>query len=126
MYYQQGDVIIRKIKELPQGLKKIDSKSLQESEVTGHHHHFKPTETNVNIYTQDTQSEQKTITPNMGKYIEVINNDVILYHGKGFELDPAKTLTGDHEAITIPVGVYEIDIVREYDPDANETLRVVD
>lgn len=121
----QGDVIIRKVEALPEGLKKLEGKVLQESEVTGHHHHFAP-DAEVEVYQRDEKAgEQLTITPNMGKYI-VVEGTSLLYHGKEFELDPNKTGNGDHKALTIEPGIYEIDIVREYDYDAMETRRVVD
>lgn len=127
-WWQQGDVIIKPIKELPSGLKKIEGKVLQESEITGHHHHFAPT-AKVEVYMEGEERQAgnsvSTITPNFGKYI-VVEEPAQLFHGKGFEEMPEKTNSGDHHALKIPAGVYEIDIVREYDYDLEETGRVVD
>lgn len=128
-YYQQGDVLLKKISKLPEGLKPLKTKILQESEITGHHHHFLP-DADVRVFTKAQTSIEdgiQTITPNEGKYIEVGTNGVVyLYHGKGFEEQPAITGRGDHDAIQIPPGTYEIDIVREYDYDTQEMVRVID
>jgi len=124
-YVQQGDVLVKKIKALPSDLAKQDTKILQESETTGHHHHFMQ-DAPVTVYQRNAQpSDDKTITPNFGKYI-VLDKAAFLYHGKVFEKQPAKSGTGDHDALKIPAGIYEIDIVREYDYDRNEAVRVVD
>ena len=131
VWYEQGDVMLKKIDKLPEGLEKLSTKVLQESEVTGHHHHFKPT-ADVAVYQTkpdllNPSSSLKTITPNLGKYIEVgTNGDVYLYHGKGFDESPAIQGRGDHDAFKIEPGIYEVDIVREYDYDKNESTRVVD
>jgi len=105
---------------------KFEKKVLQESEVSGHHHHFMPTAL-VDLY-QDPKfvSKEKTITPNIGKLILVYDTDALLYHGKGFDEVPALKGTGDHKALVVPPGVYEIDIVREYCYASHETARVVD
>jgi hypothetical protein len=122
----QGDVILKRIDAIPANAKLIEKKAkiLQMSEITGHHHHFK-TDANVDLFQLETDSNQKTITPNLGKYI-LVYEDSKLYHGKSFEEQPAKTRNGDHDAVTVPAGMYYIDIVREYDYDTNETVRVVD
>ena len=121
----QGDVIIKKIDKLPEGLTFCDTKVLQESEVTGHHHHFHP-EADVEVWQMESEpTEQLTITPDFGKFI-VVREPTKLYHGKGFKEDPAKDRSGDHKALSIEPGVYKIDITREYDYNLNETTRVVD
>jgi len=124
-YYQQGDVLLKKVSALPKEAKKIKGKVLQESEITGHHHHFKGNAA-VDLYqTLETPTNDKTITPNFGKFI-IVKEMSDLFHGKGFDATPAALNRGDHDAISIPPGIYEIDIVREYDFDANEVSRVVD
>lgn len=129
----QGDVVVRKIDNLPANLNRLIEKDqkgnrvLQHSEVTGHHHHFLP-DAKVDMFTSDqtaTSAEFTTITPNEGKFI-VVHEDTILYHGKTFEDRPNETKTGDHNSLTIPAGTYQIDIVREYDYESRETTRVVD
>lgn len=124
---EQGDVILIKLDALPKNAvaQEFKKKVLQESEVTGHHHHFRPT-AKVDLYTDSKLANAgKTITPNLGKII-VVHEDSELYHGRGFDAEPAKKGTGDHKSQVIPAGVYRIDIVREYDYDRLETARVVD
>jgi hypothetical protein len=125
----QGDVVIKRLKSKPKGLKrsKAKDKILQMSEVTGHHHHFRP-DAAVSLYFGPTLVEPgvSTITTNEGKFIEVGEGGAILYHGKGFEDKPSITGRGDHEALHVPPGIYYIDIVREYNYDSMEMVRVVD
>lgn len=125
-YKQQGDVLIKPVAQLPEGLTKLDTKVLQESEITGHHHHFTK-DADVTVYQRSANpADELTITPNFGKYIVVGPKGADLYHGKGFEERPADTRTGDHNVVQLRQGVYEIDIVREYCYDTNEPVRVVD
>lgn len=127
----QGDVILRKVEGLPTDATLVTDKAvvLQESEVTGHHHHFRGNAA-VALYQSETAAEQldgvTTITPNLGKFIVVGPEGATLYHGKGFEDDPASTGNGDHKALQVGAGVWEIDIVREWDYDSQEVTRVVD
>ena len=124
----QGDVILRKVSNLPEGLIKVDTKILQQSEVTGHHHHFRP-DANVEVYESlqmNTPSDFTTITPDQGKYIVVNEDGELLYHGKGFQIDPNPSRTGDHVAIPLEKGTYQILITREWDYNKNEAATVVD
>ena len=133
----QGDVILRAIAQLPAGLNKMENKApegstakiLQKSETTGHHHHFQGSAA-VDMYTRNALALESldftTITPNEGKYIVVRDTDAILFHGKGFEYNPYARGTGDHNALRVPPGIYEIDIAREYDYDRMTVARVVD
>lgn len=133
--YVQGDVVLRLIQELPEGLTKLESESpttkiLQQSEVTGHHHHFQ-VDAPVEMYTSARNIEAlskldfTTITPNEGKYIRVLE-DTPLYHGRGFEKNPALNKTGDHKVIQLRKGIYEVDIVRVYDARTKQVKRVID
>ena len=120
-YYQQGDVILRKIDALPEGLNKQDSKVLQHGETTGHMHQF-DRDAAVTVYVGTTSPKDslsdsselnfKTVTENGNKYI-VVDVPALLRHE-------------EHKPITIEPGVYEIDIVREFDYDKFEMSRVVD
>lgn len=132
--YVQGDVILKKVSKLPSNMETFNTKTkvLQESEVTGHHHHFKPTAlvdlyipTEVERSTDNLDKLFTTITPDLGKYI-VVKEDALLFHGKGFDVAPAENGTGDHKALSIPAGIYKIDIAREYDYEYMEESRVVD
>lgn len=130
-YYQQGDVLLVLVESLPEGLSHVEAddtkgKVLQESETTGHHHHFEPGAP-VDLYVGAPVSLEgvTTVTPNEGKYI-VVGDTAVLYHGKEFDPKPYLKGTGDHEALTVPPGTYRIDIVREQDFSSEDVRRVVD
>jgi hypothetical protein len=123
----QGDVLITKIASLPANAKDVtgEQKILQDSETTGNFHRFEPTAP-VRIYqTMDTPKNARTITADFGKFI-VVEEESLLYHGKEFDLQPEKFGRGDHHALKIEPGIYQIDIVREFDYDTNESVRVTD
>lgn len=133
----QGDVILKRIKKLPKNLKKVEASKkkgegliVQFSEVTGHHHHFKEDDLkNVELFTR-TESLQKslgftTITEDGSKFLS-ISAPTKMYHGKGFVETPSKLGVGDHDALTIPTGLYEMKIVREYDYNLKEERKIRD
>lgn len=130
----QGDVILKRLKTLPESAVRVEMEKrakslvLQHSEVTGHHHHFKPTAA-VELYRLPLEYEGdtavNTITPNERKLI-VVREEEQLFHGKGFDITPALRGTGDHQALSVPPGIYEVDITREYDYDRMEERLVVD
>lgn len=136
----QGDVVLKQISKLPKNTVQMTSKLksgvgggkiLQQSETTGHHHHFRGTAL-VDLYTTSRDTDVlstldfTTITPNEGKYIVVRDTNALLFHGKDFDFNPHAKGTGDHNALSVPPGIYEVDIVREYDYDKMEVTRVVD
>ena len=112
-YYQQGDVLIKKIDKLPKGLVPLSTKVLQKGETTGHMHQF-ATDAFVSVFklVANENTPEKTITLNEQKFI-VVGDNAILRHE-------------EHRPITIEPGIYEIDIVREFDYDKMEATRVVD
>jgi len=111
-YYQQGDVLLKKIEQLPEGAKKLDTLVLQLGEVTGHKHQF-PRNSAVEVFVDPAFAGfEQSITPDEGKFI-VVGDYVELLHE-------------EHAPIKIDPGVYQIDIVREFDYDAMEARRVVD
>lgn len=126
----QGDVVFRKINDLPEDLIELKGLVLQESEVTGNHHQFTK-DSNVRIFARKesvaANSNINTITPDEGKFV-VIGNNAVLFHGKEGELnpDPVKRGVADHMPITIPPGTYKIGIVREWDYENQVSSRVVD
>jgi hypothetical protein len=121
---RQGDVNIFRVEEMPENLKPIEGKVLQQSETTGHHHHFKK-DAPVRLFEEGTVNKSNTITPDTGKYF-VVDEDTLLYHGKGFEPMPSKTKTGDHDAINLPAGNYKIVITQEFDYSTRTARRVID
>lgn len=101
-YFQQGDVIITQVKEIPNGLKEIQNGGvLAEGEVTGHAHRVR-----------------------MG--------DVKLFEGPdgavGFMDAPQRIVLEheEHKPIELPSGHYQINIVQEYDHFAEEARQVAD
>jgi hypothetical protein len=133
--YQQGDVLIRRLKSpieektnsySGEGTVSLADKSdrwnqknrtvIAEGEVTGHAHAFN---NNNNPDVTITLFKAKKIwgtrlegsdTPN---YIRIEGGDAVLTHE-------------EHNALSIPPGEYEISQVREFDYLRNETRRVVD
>jgi hypothetical protein len=112
-YYQQGDVLLKRINQLPDGCQKLETKVLQLGEVTGHKHQF-PKTADVEVYVApEFAGKEQAITPDEGKFIWVGENEVQLLHE-------------EHNPITIDPGYYQVDIVREFDYDSMEAKRVVD
>lgn len=117
MYYQQGDVLLKKINKLPAGCKKLDGKVLQLGEVTGHKHQFARIQDEVEIYVSpEFAGQENSITPDEGKFIIV---------GEGEDCYALLTHE-EHKPIKVEPGVYQVDIVREFDYDKMEAARVVD
>lgn len=101
----QGDLLIRRIDKLPDGIKKVNSE--QGQYVVAHsetgHHHVIAERPNVMLYT--------TANP-MVSYLEVIEAtdaaEVFIEHLRSFDT---------HESISIGKGIYEIRRQREYTPE---------
>lgn len=111
-YYQQGDVILRRISQLPEGLEKLSTLVIQEGETTGHMHQFNNDGT-VTVYLDPSSKEDGArITPAVGKYI-IVGETAYLRHE-------------EHKTITVEPGVYQVDIVREFCYDTYEMQRVRD
>lgn len=112
-FYQQGDVILRKVNNLPKGLKKLDTKILQLGEVTGHKHQFLDQEVEVYIDPK-FESNSMTITPDEGKFLVVMGDK------------PSDLVHEEHRTVPVEPGIYEVDIVREFDYEKLESARVRD
>ena len=98
MFYQQGDVLIKKVSNVMG--KKLNHLTLARGETTGHHHTI--TEGDAELYEQ-----------NGTLYLKVMSETAILKHQ-------------EHKTLEIPQGEYEIGIVREYDHFTEEARRVQD
>ena len=102
MLIQQGDVLFKKVSVIPNDAKVIKRQNrgyvLAEGEVTGHAHVIK---SGVKLY------ESNNI-----KYLKN-DNSVEVNHE-------------EHHAVNIPEGVWEINIVKEYDHFAEEAKNVRD
>ena len=92
-FVQQGDVLIKKINKLPEGLEKIKTKNnlwiIAEGETTGHYHAI--AEKEAIVYEKEGK-----------KYILTEEGFTITHQ--------------EHEKIKVEPGLYEIGIVQEYDP----------
>lgn len=102
---QQGDVIIKKVKHLPKGLKLLSVHAkggyvLAEGEATGHAHLLEAD--GVEVY----KDEQGTLWITATKAAQLTHEE--------------------HHAQTITPGLYRVDRVREYDAFAEEARRVTD
>jgi hypothetical protein len=117
-YYQQGDVLLKMVTELPAGMKKLEGEGslvLQHGETTGHMHKFLPgskIEVYANKEAPTLLSHGMTIVPGIGKFI-VVHEISALRHE-------------EHKPIDLLPGIYEMDLVREYDYSKDEVTRVVD
>jgi len=99
MYYQQGDVLIKRIKEIPQKAIKKESFVLAEGEATGHCHRV--------------NGEAEVLTLGDKVLLRVLAGNAQIVHE-------------EHKTIVIPAGNYEVETVKEYDHFAEEVRRVRD
>jgi hypothetical protein len=109
---QQGDVVLKSVISIPEGVKKMVKKNqsghvLAEGEVTGHAHIMDDTTTE--LYEKD------------GKLFISVSKTTDLKHLKG-----NTGLQADHNPVTVPTGDYEVRIVQEFDPFAEEVRKVQD
>lgn len=104
MYYQQGDIIIESVEEVPQDAKQVLPEGgqfvLAEGEATGHAHAI------------EVQEEVKVLTLADALFIKA-----------GV---PVTVVHEEHDPITVAPGVYRVGAVREYDHFAEESRRVMD
>jgi len=98
MFYQQGDVLIKKVSEVKG--KKLDHLTLAKGEATGHHHTI--TDGDAELF-----EHERTL------YLRVNSNEATVTHQ-------------EHSAVTIPKGDYQVEIVKEYDHFAEEVRNVRD
>jgi hypothetical protein len=89
--YRQGDVMIKRIKAVPQNTAKRESGILAFGEVTGHCHKVENLE----------QAEVLEVGNDL--YLRVSEDGVRIVHD-------------EHNAITLPAGNYQVTVQREYSP----------
>jgi hypothetical protein len=100
MLYQQGDVLIEAVSEIPEGGKEIRNRiTLAEGEVTGHAH---------------------VMTGN-GLVGVVVGGEIYLT-----VKEPSKVVHEEHEAIVVQPGIYRVRKVREFDHFEEEARDVAD
>ena len=103
MYYQQGDVLLKSISELPEGneIKARDGLFvLAEGEATGHKHAI------------EDIGGIKFIERNGAFYIQNATSVIIKHE--------------EHNSIFLPIGIWKVSKVREYDHFTEEARNVQD
>jgi len=99
-YFQQGDVLFIPKKGKLKDVEIKKDKIVAEGEATGHMHQV--IDENATVY---------------------VNKDGEIY----LEAPEGATVTHqEHHQVTVPAGLYDIKIVREYDPLENEVRKVRD
>jgi len=98
MIIRHGDILLKKIEKLPEGLKKLNHHILAEGEVTGHRHEL----TAGVLYAMDTEP----------KFVRI---DV-----------PATITHQEHKPLEVATGIYEVIREREFDYCSEEIARVAD
>lgn len=89
MQIRQGDVLLKRITNIPQNTKKKNT-TLAYGEITGHHHSFAE------------QALVSVFANNEGKQYCDVHQESILEHQ-------------DHAHVKVPAGIYEVIIQREFD-----------
>ena len=92
MIFQQGDVLLIKIDEIENGLKKLKHLTLAEGETTGHSHRI----------TTGTATLYQASGVQTNFVLEVSSDAATLTHE-------------EHKPITLPKGIWQIRRVREFD-----------
>lgn len=98
-WFQQGDVTIKPVAEVPAGAKPSGSNVLREGEATGHAH--------------------RAVAPDVQLFIE--GDRLFMRAPTGTDVRHE-----EHHVVQVPPGVYEIGGVREYDHFAEESRAVAD
>jgi hypothetical protein len=98
-WYQQGDVLIKPVAEIPRWAEPVDSRVLAEGEATGHKH-----------------------------LAEAEDVRLVLFEGALYMHVPAGTrvVHEEHDALDVPPGDYLVGRVREYDHFAEEARPIAD
>jgi hypothetical protein len=117
-FYQQGDVLLKVVAAMPANVERVldADLALQHGETTGHMHRFDGNAA-VEIWAPPAAerrllSNGRTIVPGTGKFV-VVKEPALLRHE-------------EHKPIEVPPGIYEMDLVREYDYDNELVRRVAD
>lgn len=100
MFYQQGDVLFKRVKNIPEGAKRKHDPLLVEGEATGHHH---------------------SIATKAGWMVYMVGLEMYLRNKQEIEIKHQ-----EHGPIMLPAGDWKIDQVKEYDHLREISRRVVD
>ena len=98
-WYQQGDVTITPVAEVPESAEPVNTRVLREGEATGHAH--RATAEDVRLFTHEGVLYMRAPTGT-----EIVHEE--------------------HNAFRVPPGTYRVGAVREYDHFAEETRLVLD
>lgn len=96
MYFQQGDTLIKQVKEIPLRAKKLAGNLIHKGQ--NHHHTIK------------------------GKFALYAKGNDFFIDAKG----PCELLHEEHKTIKLPKGKYQKGIVLEYDHFLEESRQVID
>jgi hypothetical protein len=100
-FYRHGDLLIRRIEFLPQGLTKLNTNILAEGEATGHQHRL--TSKTAQVFGDGAKQQ---------KYLSLE--------------EPTQLVHEEHKPITIDEGTYLVIQEREFDPFGDYIRRVAD
>jgi hypothetical protein len=104
--YQQGDVILQRVRSIPDGAERVNGATLAEGE--GHHIHRFAMASDVELYVKD------------GVRFAHVKKDTTIEH-----VTPDGQ-PGEHKPIALPAGAYQFGQVMEYDYLAEMARRIVD
>jgi len=104
--YQQGDVILRRVRAIPDGAERVNGATLAEGE--GHHIHRFAAASDVELYVKD------------GVRFARVKKDTAIEHVTPDERP------GEHKSLTLPAGDYQFGQVMEYDYLKEMTRTVID
>ena len=93
--YQQGDVVIERVAEIPSGAESVEGATLAQGE--GHHLHRFAVTADVELYVKD------------GMRFARVKRETVVEHVK------PDGRQGEHDPITLPAGDYRFGQVVEYD-----------
>lgn len=102
MIIRHGDLLIREIKNLPNGLKEVKGNIVAEGEFTGHNHTVITGDDTIAVF-QDC---------NGNKFIGLMKDSKITHP--------------EHKTLEIPSGYYEVIIEQEFDPFEQKIRQVKD
>lgn len=113
--YRQGDVLVKKIDKLPEGLKKVEDYILAHGEFSGHAH-FITSQNHEAVLMEDKDT---------GKMYLDIPESVLDAHLEHL-LEGTGVWTKEHTKVAIPSGVYEVHIHQQWNPYAKAIEKVRD
>ena len=95
--YRQGDILLREIEVIPEGVKSSNNDVILRGEATGHAHRI----VNGTIFTRETFRSEEM-------YVEAKLEAALIHE--------------EHNTIQVEAGFYEVIRQREYDPESQSRL----